>query len=130
MQNLQMLPTLYVLIFLPFFCVIIFRNQSFVCFSFNFLQLLPKQPFKKTPKITPQNNHPKLALIHAHKMQDLAEINIVSNMKRVKTKKNSSKLVQFSKQISNVNILAPVWDNPSKFSLRGRPESWLSLSIS
>ena len=33
--------------------------------------------------------------------------------------------MQISKQISNANILAPVRDNPSKFSLRGRPESLL-----
>ena len=43
-------------------------------------------------------------------------------MKWVKTEFLSSKLVRFSKQISNVNILALLNDNPSKFLLRGRPE--------
>ena len=52
-----------------------------------------------------------------------AEINIIRYMKRVKTEFLSSKLVRFSKQISNANISAPVRDNPSKFSLRGWPES-------
>ena len=36
--------------------------------------------------------------------------------------------MQFSKQITNVNILAPSRDNPS-FLLRGRPESQLSNSL-
>ena len=58
-------------------------------------------------------------LIHAHKAQDRAEINIIRYMKRVKTDFFASKLVQFSKQISKVNILAPVRDNPSKILLRG-----------
>ena len=38
---------------------------------------------------------------------------------------SSSKWVRFSKQMSNVNILAPVRENPSKCSLRSRPESQL-----
>ena len=46
-------------------------------------------------------------------------------MKRVKTEFLSSKLVRSSEQISNANILALVRDKPSKFSLRGWPESWL-----
>ena len=46
-------------------------------------------------------------------------------MKQVKTEFLSSKLVRFSKQISNANISAPRRDNPSKFSLRDRPESQL-----
>ena len=50
-------------------------------------------------------------------------------MKRVKTEFLSSKLVRFFQQILNVNILALVRDNPSKFSLRGRPESQLGLGL-
>ena len=49
----------------------------------------------------------------------LAEIDIIRYMKWVKTELLSSKFVQFSKQISNANILALVRDNPSTFSLRG-----------
>ena len=76
-----------------------------------------------TSKMTLQNDPSKRApLIHAHKAQDRAEIRY---MKRVKTEFLSSKLVRFSKQISNANISAPRRDNPSKFSLRGRPESQL-----
>ena len=45
-------------------------------------------------------------MIHAHKAQDRADINIIRYMKRVKTEYFSSKLVRFSKQISNANILA------------------------
>ena len=70
-----------------------------------------------TLKITPQKD-----LIHAHKAQDRAEINIIRYMKRVKTDFFASKLVQFSKQISKVNILAPVRDNPLKLSTKGRPK--------
>ena len=67
--------------------VLFFENQSFVlCFSFNFQQLLPKKTLKKTPQnLPPSNNCSKLAPVHAHKTQDLAEINIISNMKRVET---------------------------------------------
>ena len=48
-------------------------------------------------------------------------------MKQVKTEFCSSKLVRFSKQISNLNISAPVKDIQSKFPLRCGPESQLSL---
>ena len=48
------------------------------------------------------------------------KITIVRYMKHMKTEPLSSKLVRFSKQISNVNILALVGDNPSsKFSQVG-----------
>ena len=60
----------------------------------------------------------------------LSENNIIRYMKRVKTEFLSSKLVRYSKQISNANISAPVRDNPSKFSLRGRPESQLFTFLS
>ena len=81
-----------------------------------------------TPKYDPKNypkNYPtkRSLLIHAHKAQDRAEMNIIRYMKRGKTEFLSSKLVQFFKQMSNANILAPIRDKPSNFSLRGRPES-------
>ena len=71
-------------------------------------------PQKWPQKITPQ----KYPLIHAHKAQDHTDINIIRYMKYLK-------LVRFSKQISNVNISASVRDDPSKFSLGGRPQSQL-----
>ena len=59
---------------------------------------------KNDPKMTLQNDPSKKSpLIHAHKVQDRAEINIIRYMKRVKTEFLSSKLVEFSKQISNAN---------------------------
>ena len=65
----------------------------------------------------------RITRILKKKMQFLpAEINIIRYMKRVKTEFLSSKLVRYSKQISNANISAPVRDNPSKFSLRARHE--------
>ena len=60
----------------------------------------PKYDPKMTQKMTLQNDPSKRCpLIHAHKVQDHAEIKIIRYMKRIKTKVLSSKLVQFSKQI-------------------------------
>ena len=78
-------------------------------------KLPPKMTQKNTPKITPKEDPP---LIHTHKAQVHAEINIIRYMKRVKAEFFSSNWVQFSKKKSNANISAPVRDNPSKFSLR------------
>ena len=75
------------------------------------LKMTPKRPSKMSPQKDPQ--------YQPHKAQDRADINIIRYLKRVKTECFSSKLVRFSKQISNANILAPVRDNPSKFWLRG-----------
>ena len=50
-------------------------------------------------------------------------------IKQIKTELFSSKLVRVSKQITYVNILAPVRDNPSKCSLLGRPESQLKSQL-
>ena len=58
--------------------------------------------------MTPKNDHQKWP----PKDQDHAKINIIRYMKWVKTEFFSSKLVWFSKQISNANISAPVRDNP------------------
>ena len=62
---------------------------------------------KKWPKKLPSKITLKKTLIHAHKAQDRAEIKTIRYMKQVKTELLSSKLVQFSKQISNANISAP-----------------------
>ena len=73
---------------------------------------------KNTPKITLQNDPSRRApLIHAYKAQGRVDINIIRYMKRDKTEYFSSKLVRFSKQISNANISAPVRDNSSKCSV-------------
>ena len=50
-------------------------------------------------------------------------------MKQFKTEFFPSKLVRFSKQIPYADILAPVRDNPSQFSLRGRPEYHLKYQL-
>ena len=63
---------------------------------------------KMTLQFDPSKRSP---LIHAHKAQGRAEIKIIRYMKQVKTEK-----------FSNENILAHRRDNPSKFSLGGRPE--------
>ena len=60
----------------------------------------PKMTQKMTQKMTLQYDPSiRSPLIHAHKVQDRAEIKIIRYMKRVKTEFLSSKLVRFSKQI-------------------------------
>ena len=74
---------------------------------------LQNDPKKLLSKMTLKNDPSKRSpLIPAHKAEDRAETNIIRYMKRVKTEFFSSKCVWFSKQISNVNILAPIRDNP------------------
>ena len=80
---------------------------------------------QKNQKITLQNDPSRRPpLIHVHKAQDCAEINIIRYLKRVKTELFSSKSVRFSKQISYSHISAPIRDNPSKIVLGGRQELW------
>ena len=66
-------------------------------------------------------------LIHAHKVQELAEINIIRIMKGVKLFFFFFfKIDTILNFFTNANILIPGRDNALKCSLGGRPESQLS----
>ena len=78
------------------------------------LKYEPKKLLKKWPsKMTLQKDTPWF--MHT-KLKTMLKIKIIRYKKRVETEFLSSKLVRFSKQISNANIPAPRRDNSSKFN--------------